>query len=69
MAVASEHQEDHLTDHLAVDPMEAPEMASITEHRGDDQARPLLAARGAQEAVAVAEAEMIPATPTTLWMP
>ena len=65
VAVAADHMENHLKDHLAVDPMEVPEMAVETEHREDDQDRPLLAARGAQEAVAVEGVEMTPEVPTT----
>ena len=63
VAVAADRLETHLTDHPAVDPMEAPEMAMETDHSGDDQVRPLLAARGAQEEVAVEEVAMT-VTPT-----
>ena len=59
VAVAADQMEN-LKDHLAVDQVEAPEMAAEIEHREDDENRPLLVARGAQEAVAVAGVEMTP---------
>ena len=65
VAVAADHTENHLKDHLAADPTEVPEMEMEIEHRKDDQGQPLLAARGAQEAVAVAGVEMTPEMPTT----
>ena len=63
VAVAADQMENHLKDHLAVDQVEAPEMAAETEHREDDENRPLLVARGAQEVVAVAGVETTPEVP------
>ena len=64
VAVAADQMEN-LKDHLEVDQVEAPEMAAEIEHREDDENRPLLEARGAQEVVAVAGVETTPEVPKT----